>query len=132
MGALKQRVSLPPALVLILLSVVYHVLFQYLRVAKYRDPTSYSFETSLAYERIYISDRTVEEIFPQLYRPSDAINKCVDVTTLVRRGEQYVWPTIESPSLKVSPSKSGQHLPQYSLVTLAHRSIQYLARSVVP
>lgn len=94
----------PPITILVCFSILYLFLIQYLRHADYRDPTSYFFDATRAYERIYSAVRLKEaDAFIEsagLLPPGPISTQppvmCVGVATVVRRGDQYVRRTIGS------------------------------------
>jgi hypothetical protein len=106
-GSLSIRILTTkfPVKVLVYFSIFYLCLVQYLRYANYRDPTSYFFDPSRAYQRIYSTDRINEadafiklaELVPSDLPPSNGKPvMCIGVATVKRRGEQYVQSTIGS------------------------------------
>ncbi|RDW59725.1 hypothetical protein BP6252_12812 [Coleophoma cylindrospora] len=90
---------------LVLFGITFFFLVRYLQKSSSRDPTSYFFDPSHAYERIY-SARRIEEadafIEAAARLPSDSVTSvrdpllCVGVTTVARRDEQYVRRTVGS------------------------------------
>lgn len=85
--------------------ILYFSLVQYYRHANYRDPTSYFFDPTRAYDRLYSADRIREaDAFIQSAgsRPAGPILSleppvmCIGIATVKRREEQYVRTTVGS------------------------------------
>lgn len=79
--------------------------FRYYHHVSHRDPTSYFFDPSRAYERRYSSTRIAEAA--EFLKSADSILRpaqpedwtptiCVGIATVARRGEQYVRLTVAS------------------------------------
>ncbi|PLB54937.1 hypothetical protein P170DRAFT_470370 [Aspergillus steynii IBT 23096] len=88
-----------------ILSVLYLLSLGYYHGASYRDPTSYFFNPSLAYEKLYSSHRITEaeaylsaagDIKPPARLPGGKPKICVGIATVRRRGDQYVGLTVAS------------------------------------
>jgi hypothetical protein len=103
--SLQYLLTRSPAKILAGFSIFYLLLIQYCRHANYRDPTSYFFDPTHAYDRLYSADRIREaDAFVQSAELLSAGPKpskqppvmCVGVATVTRRGEQYVSRTIGS------------------------------------
>ncbi|KAH7374147.1 hypothetical protein BKA64DRAFT_688773 [Cadophora sp. MPI-SDFR-AT-0126] len=102
--SLRQILSSTPGLITVLFSIFYLGLFQYLRHSNYRDPTSYFFDPSRAYERLYSADRIqqADEFIESagLMSPPATLQQpptmCLGIITVKRRKEQYVERTVGS------------------------------------
>ncbi|CZR56589.1 related to integral membrane protein [Phialocephala subalpina] len=101
----RYLTSRPPVKILAGFSIFYLLLIQYYSHANYRDPTSYFFDPTHAYERMYSADRIREadafirsaELLTSGPTPSQQPPvMCIGVATVTRRGEQYVRRTIGS------------------------------------
>jgi N-Acetylglucosaminyltransferase-IV (GnT-IV) conserved region len=86
-------------------SLLYLVAFRYYHYTSYRDPTSYFFDPSRAYERLYSSQRireaeayivAAEHAAPPVRSPAKTPILCVGIATVARRGQQYVGETVGS------------------------------------
>lgn len=86
-------------------SFLYIIFVRYYHYASYRDPTSFFFDPSRAYERRYSSARIAEA--EDFLRDASGVNKptrpetwtptiCVGISTVARRREQYVGLTVAS------------------------------------
>ncbi|KAJ5789766.1 uncharacterized protein N7518_006777 [Penicillium psychrosexuale] len=86
-------------------SFLYVLCLYYYHYASHRDPTSYFFDPSRAYERRYSSIRIAEA--EEFLRDTGSINKlirpqnwtptiCLGIATVARRGEQYTGLTVAS------------------------------------
>ncbi|KAF8850521.1 hypothetical protein BDZ45DRAFT_751681 [Acephala macrosclerotiorum] len=90
--------------ILVSFSIYYLFLIQYYHHANYRDPTSYFFDPTRAYERMYSTNRIKEvdafimsaELLTTSRNSSQPPTICVGIATVTRRGEQYVRRTIGS------------------------------------
>jgi hypothetical protein len=103
--SLQYLLTRSPVKILAGFSIFYLFLIQYCRHANYRDPTSYFFDPTRAYGRMYSADRIREadafiqsaELLSAGPKPSQQPPAmCVGVATVTRRGEQYVRRTIGS------------------------------------
>jgi hypothetical protein len=103
--SLQYLLTRSPVKILAGFSIFYLFLIQYCRHANYRDPTSYFFDPTRAYERMYSADRIREadafirsaELLSAGPKPAQQTPVvCVGVATVTRRGEQYVRRTIGS------------------------------------
>ncbi|TVY76141.1 hypothetical protein LSUE1_G008646 [Lachnellula suecica] len=103
--SLRQLLSTTPSFILIGLSIFCFVAFQYYGHANYRNPTSYFFDPSRAYERIYSTKRIEEadafiKAAANVSRPEELSQQppviCIGIATIARRDEQYVRTTIGS------------------------------------
>jgi hypothetical protein len=85
-------------------SIFYLLLIQYYRHANYRDPTSYFFDPTRAYARLYSAKRIKEadafiesaDVLSSHELSQQPLVMCVGVATVARRGDQYVRRTIGS------------------------------------
>ncbi|CAG7924619.1 unnamed protein product [Penicillium olsonii] len=86
-------------------SFLYILSIHYFHYASHRDPTSYFFDPSRAYERRYSSIRIAEA--EKFLRDANSISQptrpqnwtptiCLGIATVARRGEQYVGLTVAS------------------------------------
>jgi hypothetical protein len=103
--SLQYLLTRSPVKILAGFSIFYLFLIQYCRHANYRDPTSYFFDPSHAYDRMYSADRIREadafirsaELLSAGPKPAQQPPvMCVGVTTVARREEQFVRRTIGS------------------------------------
>jgi len=103
--SLRQRLATTPSLILIGFSIFTLAVLQYYHRANYRDPTSYFFDPSRAYQRIYSATRIREaEAFidaaPKVPGPTKPSQQtpvlCIGIATVARRDDQYVRTTVGS------------------------------------
>ena len=95
-----------PGLTMVYFLIFYLGAFQYLRHSNYRDPTSYFFDPSRAYKRLYSIDRmeqagefieSVGNLHPRPpVTPQQPPMMCLGIITVKRRQEQYVSRTVGS------------------------------------
>lgn len=92
-------------LIVCTLSALYFLSFRYYQGASYRDPSSYFFDASRAYEKSYSSHRIIESekylsatgsIKPPARLPGEKPKICIGMVTVRRRGDQYVGLTVAS------------------------------------
>ena len=94
----------PTGLLLGAFCVLYLLAVGYYRLTSYRDPTSYFFDPSRAYDKRYSAHRIQEaktfltraSDLPSPKSPSPQPTVCVGIVTVRRRREQYVGLTVAS------------------------------------
>lgn len=87
------------------LSVLYLLSLRYYHNTSYRDPTSFFFDATRAYERLYSSKRIADaeaflrasdNVDPPTGTPDTPPTMCLGIVTVRRRGDQYVGLTVAS------------------------------------
>ncbi|KAI9682197.1 MAG: hypothetical protein M1817_000251 [Caeruleum heppii] len=106
--SIRRVLHTPSGLILICFSIFYLLAFRYLSHANYRDPTSYFFDPTRAYERRYSNERIKQadafiEAAHRVSPPASEVTRteppslCLGIATVARRGgEQYVRQTVGS------------------------------------
>lgn len=104
-GRHRQNGLSTTTLTVLTVSSVYTLFFLYYHFASARDPTSYFFDKNRAYKqgysrsRIEQADSFIKQVSTGVQVPkhnSHTPHLCVGVTTVVRRGDQYVSTTVGS------------------------------------